>query len=57
MYKRQELWQHAGAAGTVAAVHVAAKDSVAAGTLLIELTIAPTTEPTSSAPTGEKAEP
>ena len=54
---KMELWQHAGAAGTVAAVHVAAKDSVAAGALLIELTIAPTTEPTSSAPRGEKAEP
>ena len=50
---KMELWQHAGAAATVAAVHVANKDSVAAGTLLIELTI----EPTSSAPAGEKAEP
>ena len=39
-----EMWQHAGAAGTVATVHVAAQSTVAAGTLLVELTLDPTTE-------------
>ena len=41
---KMEMWQHAGAAGTVAAVHVAAQSTVAAGTLLVELTLDPTTE-------------
>jgi geranyl-CoA carboxylase alpha subunit len=36
---KMEMWQHAGAAGTVTAVHVAARDSVAAGSLLVELTL------------------
>ncbi len=44
---KMEMWQHAGAAGTVAAVHVAANDPVAAGALLVELTLDP--------PSGEKA--
>jgi geranyl-CoA carboxylase alpha subunit len=43
---KMEMWQHAGAAGTVAAVHVAARSSVAAGALLVELTLNP--------PAGEK---
>jgi geranyl-CoA carboxylase alpha subunit len=43
---KMELWQHAGAAGTVMAVHVALRDSVAAGALLIELSLNP--------PAGEK---
>jgi len=34
---KMELWQHAGAAGTVRAIHVQPKDPVAAGTLLVEL--------------------
>lgn len=34
---KMEMWLHAGAAGTVAAVHVAAREAVAAGTLLVEL--------------------
>ena len=36
---KMELWQHASATGTVAAVHVAACDSVAAGAMLIELAL------------------
>ena len=36
---KMALWQHASAAGTVAAVRVAVRDSVAAGALLIELTL------------------
>jgi geranyl-CoA carboxylase alpha subunit len=36
---KMELWLNAGAAGAVRAVHVAPKDSVAAGTLMIELEI------------------
>ncbi|MCA0244251.1 MAG: ATP-grasp domain-containing protein [Proteobacteria bacterium] len=39
---KMELWQHAGAAGTVRAIHVQAKDAVAAGALLVELELAPT---------------
>jgi len=35
---KMEMWLHAAAAGTVAAVHVAPRDAVAAGTLLVELT-------------------
>jgi geranyl-CoA carboxylase alpha subunit len=42
---KMELWQHAAAAGTVAAVHVAARDSVAAGALLIELTLTDPKDP------------
>jgi biotin carboxyl carrier protein len=38
---KMEMWQHAAAAGTVAAVHVATRDSVAAGSLLVELTLHP----------------
>ncbi len=34
---KMEMWLHAGAAGTVRAVHVKWKDSVAAGTVLVEL--------------------
>jgi geranyl-CoA carboxylase alpha subunit len=34
---KMEMWQHAAAAGTVKAVHVKAKDAVAAGALLVEL--------------------
>jgi biotin carboxyl carrier protein len=34
---KMEMWQYAAATGTVRAVHVAARDSVAAGALLIEL--------------------
>ena len=34
---KMELWQHAACAGTVRAVHVQAKDPVAAGALLVEL--------------------
>ena len=37
---KMEMWQHATAAGTVKAVHVAAKDPVAAGAVLVELEIA-----------------
>ncbi|MBI5270989.1 MAG: biotin/lipoyl-binding protein [Burkholderiales bacterium] len=36
---KMEMWQHAAAAGTVRAVHVAAGDAVAAGTLLVELNL------------------
>jgi geranyl-CoA carboxylase alpha subunit len=36
---KMEMWQHAGAAGTIAAVHAVAGTSVAAGSLLIELTL------------------
>jgi geranyl-CoA carboxylase alpha subunit len=38
---KMEMWLHAAAAGTVCAVHVAPKDPVAAGALLVELEIAP----------------
>jgi acetyl/propionyl-CoA carboxylase alpha subunit len=38
---KMEMWLHAAAAGTVRAVHAAAKDSVAAGALLVELEITP----------------
>ena len=41
---KMEMWQHAGAAGTVAAVHVATRSTVAAGTLLVELTLDPIAE-------------
>ena len=34
---KMEMWQHAAADGVVAAVHVAVRDSVAAGALLVEL--------------------
>jgi geranyl-CoA carboxylase alpha subunit len=34
---KMEMWQHATAAGTVKAVHVKARDTVAAGALLVEL--------------------
>ena len=36
-----EMWLHAAAAGTVKAVHAKPKDTVAAGTVLVELEIAP----------------
>jgi geranyl-CoA carboxylase alpha subunit len=36
---KMEMWQHAAADGIVAAVHVAARDAVAAGALLVELEI------------------
>ena len=32
-----EMWLHAAAAGVVRAVHVAARETVAAGTVLVEL--------------------
>ena len=38
---KMEMWLHAGAAGTVRAVHIKAKDSVAAGAVLIELETTP----------------
>jgi biotin carboxyl carrier protein len=38
---KMELWLHAAAAGTVRAVHAAAKDSVAAGALIVELDVVP----------------
>jgi geranyl-CoA carboxylase alpha subunit len=34
---KMEMWLHAGAAGTVQAVHAQAKDSVAKGAVLVEL--------------------
>jgi geranyl-CoA carboxylase alpha subunit len=34
---KMEMWLHAAAAGTVKAVHVEAKASVAAGVVLVEL--------------------
>jgi geranyl-CoA carboxylase alpha subunit len=36
---KMEMWQHAAAPGTVKAVHVQAKDAVAAGAVLLELEI------------------
>ena len=36
---KMEMWQHAAADGVVAAVHVAVRDAVAAGALLVELEI------------------
>jgi biotin carboxyl carrier protein len=36
-----EMWQSAAAAGTVAAVHVAPRDTVAAGARLLTLEIDP----------------
>ena len=38
---KMEMWLHAGAAGTVRAVHIKARDSVAAGAVLIELETTP----------------
>ena len=38
---KMEMWLHAGDAGTVRAVHIKAKDSVAAGAVLIELETTP----------------
>ena len=38
---KMEMWLHAGAAGTVRALHANIKDAVAAGTVLVELEIAP----------------
>ena len=38
---KMEMWQHARAAGRVSAVHVAPRDTVEAGALLIELEITP----------------
>jgi geranyl-CoA carboxylase alpha subunit len=38
---KMEMWLHAAAAGTVKAVHAQAKDSIAAGALLVELEIEP----------------
>ncbi len=37
---KMEMWLHAGAAGTVRAVHIKLKDPVAAGAVLVELEIA-----------------
>jgi biotin carboxyl carrier protein len=34
---KMEMWLNAAAAGSVRAVHAKAKDSVASGTLLVEL--------------------
>jgi biotin carboxyl carrier protein len=34
---KMEMWLHAGAAGTVAAVHAAPREAVRAGALLVEL--------------------
>jgi biotin carboxyl carrier protein len=39
---KMEMWLNAAAAGTVAAVHVAARDTVAAGAVLVELELDPT---------------
>jgi geranyl-CoA carboxylase alpha subunit len=36
---KMEMWQHAGADGVVAAVHVAVRDAVGTGALLVELDI------------------
>ena len=36
---KMEMWLHAGAAGTVRALHVKAKDAVAAGALLVEIEV------------------
>ena len=36
---KMEMWQHAAAAGTVRAVHVKPRDTVAAGAVLLELEI------------------
>ena len=38
---KMEMWLHAGAAGTVRAVHAKTKDAVAAGAVLVELETAP----------------
>jgi geranyl-CoA carboxylase alpha subunit len=38
---KMEMWQSAAAAGTVAAVHVAPRDAVAAGARLLTLEIDP----------------
>ena len=38
---KMEIWLHAAGAGTVRALHVKAKDSVAAGAVLVELELAP----------------
>jgi biotin carboxyl carrier protein len=34
---KMEMWLHAAAAGVVRAVHVAPRETVAAGTLLVEI--------------------
>ena len=36
---KMEMWLHAGAAGTVRALHVKAKEAVAAGAVLVELEV------------------
>jgi len=41
---KMEMWLNAGAAGTVRAVHIKVKDSVAAGAVLVELETEPQTE-------------
>jgi geranyl-CoA carboxylase alpha subunit len=38
---KMEMWLHAAAAGTVRAVHVKLKDSVASGAVLVELEVSP----------------
>jgi geranyl-CoA carboxylase alpha subunit len=38
---KMEMWLHAGAAGTVRAVHVKTKDAVASGAVLVELEVTP----------------
>ncbi len=50
---KMEMWLHAGAAGTVKAVHVKARDTVAAGAVLVDLDIesaGTAASPTGSAP-------
>jgi geranyl-CoA carboxylase alpha subunit len=36
---KMEMWLHAAAAGTVRAVHVQLKDSVASGAVLVEIDV------------------
>jgi geranyl-CoA carboxylase alpha subunit len=38
---KMEMWLNAAAAGTVRAVHVQARDSVASGAVLVELELTP----------------
>jgi len=39
---KMEMWLQAAAAGVVSAVHVALRDTVAAGAVLVELDLDPT---------------
>ncbi len=43
---KMEMWLHAGAAGTVRALHVQVRDTVAAGAVLVEIEITERTETT-----------